>query len=378
MKSINKLLSGCLVISMAILIFRCEGMDRYYRPDLPEELCAVGIIDIDDTINYYMWNYPITSITFARNIHFENSTQKEYSDADSLRDFSFLISNYKKEEIYRYQGKQALWNPDLTIPENLMFESGKKYFFQADEYETASISGESIVPELPPELSLLSLKTGFTILDLPRNRCYYWFDMGEYYDESTFTRRFAEIELSFPNNDPDSYYAILLTGSYSDTNWGWSPGWGSNLLNFEVLESNTNGFLYPLQGRTTFERYCKEYSPYSFGDASRSEMLNAYFIDGSKINGANCTLKIYTEWDWVKFQPGFIKCFRIRLMSMPKEAYLFHKSLYASNEQSDDPFSEMVNINGNIEGGNGVFALCRSRELIVYTGQTGDMYDPYF
>jgi hypothetical protein len=379
---IKEIFSYCLLISLAILIDQCKKIDRFYRPDLPEVLCAVGIIDIDDTINYYMWNYPnSTSTTFACNIHFENSTQKEYSDGstDSLREFSFLISNYKKEEIYRYQSKQALRNPDLTLPGNLMFESGKKYFFQADEYETASVSAESIVPELPPELSLLSLKTGINILDLPKEGCYYDVRTGGYINGiSTFTRRFAEIELSFPNYYSTSCYAILLTGSYSDTNWGWSPGWGSNLLNFEVLESSTNGFLYPLQGRTTFERYCKEYNPYSFGDASRPEMLNAYFIDGSKIHGANCTLKISTKWDWIKFQPGFIKCFRIRLMSIPKEAYLFYKSLYTYKVQLNDPFSELVNINGNIVGGNGVIAICRSRELIVYTGQTGGYYDTFF
>jgi hypothetical protein len=65
-------------------------------------------------------------------------------------------------------------------------------------------------------------------------------------------------------------------------------------------------------------------------------------------------------------------------MSIPKEAYLFYKSLYTYKMQSDDPFGELININGNVVGGNGVIALCRSRDLIVYTGQTGGMYDPYF
>jgi hypothetical protein len=65
-------------------------------------------------------------------------------------------------------------------------------------------------------------------------------------------------------------------------------------------------------------------------------------------------------------------------MSIPKEAYLFYKSLYTYDKRADDPFSELVNINGNITGGNGIFALCRSRDLIVYTGQTGWMYDPFF
>ena len=65
-------------------------------------------------------------------------------------------------------------------------------------------------------------------------------------------------------------------------------------------------------------------------------------------------------------------------MSISKETYLFYKSLYTFNTQKDDPFSELVNINGNIVGGNGIIALCRSRELIVYTDQTGGRYDPFF
>lgn len=68
----------------------------------------------------------------------------------------------------------------------------------------------------------------------------------------------------------------------------------------------------------------------------------------------------------------------IRFVSLLKECYFFYKSLYTYSVQKDDPFSELVNVNGNVVNGNGVIALCRSRELIVYTGQTGGKYDPYF
>ena len=46
--------------------------------------------------------------------------------------------------------------------------------------------------------------------------------------------------------------------------------------------------------------------------------------------------------------------------------------------ERDDPFGELININGNVVGGNGIIALCRSRDLIVYTGQTGGRFDPFF
>lgn len=106
--------------------------------------------------------------------------------------------------------------------------------------------------------------------------------------------------------------------------------------------------------------------------------LSAYFFSASQIRGSICKLNISVQWDGVQFIPEYIKCFRIRLLSIPKEAYLFYKSLYTSKVQNDDPFSELININGNVVNGNGVIALCRSRELIVYTGQTGGMFDPFF
>jgi hypothetical protein len=370
MKSINKLLSGCLVISMAILIFRCEGMDRYYRPDLPEQICAVGMIDIDDTTIYN----PCDSYTMfiSRGISIEKSFQSEYPDEinDSLREFSFSISD-SREDMFVYQSEITTGNLELVLPESLKFASGTKYFFHASEKETPDISAECTVPELPPELSLLSLKTGFAVLDPADEGCCSR-------NEPDFTSRYAEIEFSFPNNDPESYYAIVLIGSMSDSPVEWSQGWGSWPINFSVMESNTNGFLYPMQGRNICEESWIYKPGVHCGNDYNPGILDAYYIDGSLVFGENCTLKISTQWDWIKFPPHFIKCFRIRIMSIPKEAYLFYKSLYTSKEQSDDPFSEMVNINGNVTGGIGVIAICRSRELIVYTGQTGDKYDPYF
>lgn len=109
-----------------------------------------------------------------------------------------------------------------------------------------------------------------------------------------------------------------------------------------------------------------------------TDTLYTYFIEGSKIPGGICTMKISTYWNNVKYIPSFIKCFHVRLMSIPKEAYLFYKSLYTYKMERDDPFGELINISGNIVGGNGVIALCRSRDLIVYTGQTGGWCDPFF
>jgi hypothetical protein len=55
----------------------------------------------------------------------------------------------------------------------------------------------------------------------------------------------------------------------------------------------------------------------------------------------------------------------VKLLSVPKDFYLFEKNLYTYEKVSEDPFSEPVYLNGNIKDGNGVFAICRSSELRI-------------
>ncbi len=68
-----------LLVFVALIILQCEGKERYYRPDLPEQLCAIGIIDIDDTIYYDTYSplrppfIPRDSMAFSRSIYFEKS-----------------------------------------------------------------------------------------------------------------------------------------------------------------------------------------------------------------------------------------------------------------------------------------------------------------
>jgi len=58
----------------------------------------------------------------------------------------------------------------------------------------------------------------------------------------------------------------------------------------------------------------------------------------------------------------------INLISIPEELYLFEKSLYTYDRVSDDPFSEPVYLNGNIQEGNGIFAICRGSNFILKPG----------
>jgi hypothetical protein len=95
------------------------------------------------------------------------------------------------------------------------------------------------------------------------------------------------------------------------------------------------------------------------------KQLKAFFIDGGKIPDNRCFIKLST-----KFQDGhspfhLIESFRIKLLSIPKQLYLFEKSLYTYEKTSGDPFTEPIYLNGNIKSGNGVFAICRSTDFTI-------------
>jgi hypothetical protein len=359
-----------------VLILQCESKEEFYRPDLPDQICAIGLIDIDDTLNYAICNSSIKAS--SKKIFFEKSFQSDYSSGpDYLNDFSFRISD-GKEDLFTYHIDEAVQKPEIEIPVDLKAESGRKFYFHAGERDTPDISAECIVPDLPPELTLVSLKTWFDILDFPSNeRC---FNSNRGTRVSTYTRRYAEIEFTFNSTDPESYYALFLIGSpkyYPNDISGFGLN-APNFLNYDIPVTNTYGFFQTFVGGITIHHYCRYVSSNQWGTDCKSDKLYTYFIDGSKIPGGKCIIKMSTYWDNLQYMPSFIEYFRVRLMSIPKEAYLFYKSLYTYNKQANDPFAELVNINGNVVGGNGVIALCRSRDLIVYTGQTGGRFDPFF
>src|SRR4030042_6408935 len=107
----RKTLSRFILISLAIVLIlivsKCEGDERFYRPNLPEQICCIGIIDLDDTI--------------LRHISFEKSFQIEYPEEvnDSLREFSFTISS-SGGDIFSYHCDSTIKNiKDLRIPDSI-------------------------------------------------------------------------------------------------------------------------------------------------------------------------------------------------------------------------------------------------------------------
>jgi len=343
-----KLLSTILIITTVLFTF-CESNDRFYRPNLPESLCCIGIIDVDDTISDNPLN-PYSFNDHLRYISFEKSFQSEYHEEkdDSLRKFSFSISG-QNAELFSFHCDSNLKNLEsYKLPESMEFLSGEKYFLKASEEGSNDISAEVIVPEPPLNLILNSVhkETESATLNLEPGCQLYWDDSIKY----------GIIDLSFDVMS-DAYYAILLEGV------GYNVTFPPNILgfvDFSVMNNKIGGFNAILYGLKMVHRNCT-------GKVSRltHSAVKAFFIDSKNIPEKRCNIILS-----VKFNDGYsifqiFTSFRIKLLSIPRELYLFEKSLYTYEEVAEDPFSEPIYLNGNIKNGNGVFAICRSSEVYV-------------
>ena len=350
MDFIRRLLTISLILLSSLIFFQCESTEKYYRPNLPEKICSIGIIDADDTTKYsdpFPQIFAFRSIT--RYISFEKSYQVEYPPerGDSLKELTFKISD-GKEDLFVYENNQTIKDLSLRIPDSVKFESGKKYFLKASEKEAQDISAEMIVPDKPPNLNLLNLNKEITTLPEPES-CV-----------GTTTVKTVVIDFSFENNFQDSFYAIVLEGSGTNLSSSSFAFFGSMLIEFSIRESNTNGFSAIMQGRKMYQMACVDnYVSYI------QLPVNAFFIDGSKIPENRCKISLSTQFDDGRAFFEWIKSFRIKLISIPEELYLFEKSLYTYKTTSSDPFTEPIYLNGNIRGGNGIFAICRSSELNI-------------
>jgi len=171
----------CLIIFLTIPICQCDIKEKFYRPDLPEQMCAIGLVDIDDTLSYDICQYChfpyVDTLISSKKVYFEKSYQSEYSDGsiDNFREFTFTISDGEKD-MFTYHFDGQIRNPIIEIPSHLIFNSGRKYFIYANEKDAPDIMAECTVPDPAPDISLVSLKTGISILDLPKEGCYFWVD----------------------------------------------------------------------------------------------------------------------------------------------------------------------------------------------------------
>lgn len=320
---------------MVILFIDCEGTDKFYRPDLPEKLCSIGIIEVDDSVRY---------------ISFEKSYQSEYPSNlnDSLREFQFSISS-DDGEIIKSRIDTAIKNYyKYKVPNNITFRTGGKYYLRATEKSTAEISAEVVVPDPPSGLKLISIEKEIISLSKP-------LECSGYYEIKT-----VSIGISFKNNkNKRQFFALLFQGIGSAG--GPSSSGGRGFLDFTIRESDAPGFFATFHGPTM--------SHFTFWNTGNYNVIkspvSAYFIDGEDINYDTCYIKLLTRFqDEQSFFETF-RSFQIKLLTIPEELYLFEKRLNVYEKVSKDPFSEPIYLQGNLKGGDGIFAICRSARINI-------------
>jgi len=366
----NPLYLILLFLIMLIKYTGCEAPDRFYRPDMPERLCCISMIDIDTSASSYTTSYIYPyflefggDTNNIRSVSFEKSYQSEYPEElnDSLRDFSFTISS--SEGFFKdFQSEKPLLNPyGYILDDSISFSGGEKIYIHAKEKDCPDIYSEVTVPERPADPELISVEKEYIIPNEPVDEI--WGDID--------SLKSATIKFSFNKNDrQNQYFALIMDGIHL---WKWTPVEREfSYFNFSVKECNAPGFFARWHG-LYLRMYPEPPEGYDGYYASYASPVNAYFIDGNKIPGKKCIITLSTQFHglWANYRGismydnYYYNSVRIRIMSIPVELYKWAQSLYYYDRVTQDPFSEPVNITGNIKGGNGVFAVCRSKELIV-------------
>lgn len=346
---IKKLSWFIIVVLISQSLIYCERKDRFYRPNLPEKICSIGIIDIDDSTKYNLFPNTFSYREGTRFISFEKSYQIEYPDEvkDSLRDFSFSISS-EESTLFSYTSDSVIKDiSGLNIPGDIDFHSGMRYFLYASERDFPDISAEVQVPKVPAKPELISVTRETVALPGP-TPCV----------EITSAKSVV-LEISFENAVEEGYYyALLLTGHVLNMSSRWPIEYC--LLEYDVRYCNTPGFFAPFHGLGLPQWIC-------LGDSiSMHEVpVMAYFIDGSKVPNNQCILTVSSQFEDEKAPFSLLRSLQVRLLSIPRALYQFEKALYTFEQTADDPFTEPIYLNGNIIGGNGVFGICRSQELQV-------------
>jgi hypothetical protein len=338
------------IFFLSLLIAGCEGKDRFYRPDLPEKLCSIGIIDVDDTTNFI---FSIRNILDARNstryLTFEKSFQSEYqaNDKDSLKELGFTISTATRT-IINFQSESTLKNLyKLELPDSLNFYSGETYFLRASVKSLPEIEAASLVP-YPPENIVVNSVTKEVVPIHLSTPC----------DVRNIANS-VSLDISFKNNGKGNYYMILLIANGTYYKWSnpYIPYTGP--VDFSVRETNSPGFFSEMQGLNTMHINCSK------GWGSDSTQASGYFINGDLISGESCQIKLNMMYNDGTSPLEELKTLRLKLLSIPEDLYYFEKNLHNYDKIKDDPFSEPVYLKGNITNGNGVFAVCRSSNLDI-------------
>ncbi len=339
-------------ILLSIIIASCNDSDKYFRPDLTEKLCIVGIID-DDTVNY---KYTFVDLKEKRNnlrfISFERSVQNEYMNiaGESLSNLNFKIVT-SDSLVIEFHGQAEIENQFYwELPDTLKFHSGEEYSIIAQEESSHEVSAVTTVPDVPPQIFLISIHKERS----PGNK------LSCYPFDSSFC---VIVKISIKNPRTSiQYYAIMVDGKGTWGNPSSHPIPYFGPTDFIINETNTFGFYSEIPGLKIRHKVCFEGEQ---GREAGSQISNSqvYIFDGNETPSDEFTFTISIPYH-NDFSPITSLDFpRLKLLSITKELYDYEKNIRIYLKNKSDPFSEPVYIKSNILYGNGIFSICRSTSL---------------
>jgi len=322
----KRIIAGIILVTLIKIINSCQGLTEIIPPDFEEKLCVIAILNESKERN---------------KIIIEKSYQREYS-ADVLAHLEDLSVKIRSESQIVFEYFNA-WSENRTdtiqLPDNLEFTPNEKYTLFVSEKNTESITSEIIVPENPSDIEASIEGSVQTFLPPP-------LECHNPVKSIVFNLKFR--------SDEDCFYYLDIEGQQIP----FYIGIPLNLIDYDIIESNTpcfNTFIYGF--RSVGFSSCHE-TPFLI---IPSHTYEPCFFDGKTIPGNTCNIKI--KIDLSNGFYDYTKPIVVNLNSIPKELYTFEKSYYTFYETGRDPFSEPVYLTGNIKGGNGIFAICSSKEL---------------
>jgi len=305
---------------LLILLNSCQGLTDFIPPDFEEKLCVSAVINNGRDQN---------------KIIIEKTHQNEYpSEAQAtLEDLSVIIRS-ESDVVFEYFNPKSENRTDTVhLPAGLEFIPNQKYTLIVSEKNTESIISEIVVPH-PPTIPEISIEGSVQTFLSPPLECHN-------------PVKSIVLNVNFMS-DEDCFYYLDIEGYLKPL----LQDFPVNLLDYEIIESNTSYFKTFLYGFRSVGFPRCGFTPFFI---IPNHTYTPCFFDGKTIPENACNMKIKIDIN------GFYdygRPIKITLNSIPKDLYDYEKSYHTYLETLFDPFSEPVYLRGNIKRGYGIFAIC--------------------
>lgn len=323
----KRIITGIMLAILLKIINSCQGLIEMIPTDFEEKLCVTAILN----------DFKDQNIIIV-----EKSYQNEYPSEIKahLEDLSVKIIS-ESEVVFEYFNPKSENRIDtIHLPSYLKYVPNQKYTLTISEKNSETVVSEIVVPYSPSELEVGIEGMVQTFLPPPA--------------ECHNPIKSVLLEIKF-KSEKNLFYYIDIDG-YMDLIYKDTLRY---LIDYDILESNSSYFKTFLHGfRSIGFRSCLP---------TGGIPINIYqpcFLDSRTISEKTCNVIIKIDINDEYYD--YSKPISINLNSIPMEFYNYEKSYHTYVESYFDPFSEPVYLVGNIKGGNGIFAICSSKQYSLF------------